>query len=168
MGEASKWLHFSYFELWLPLSKVESIFLPFLFLSLWFVFWMLKSISLGYHLGTKGRLCFIECLLGVSHYLLRYLLNLSMINSVGIILLLMSETGKLRFTRGGAILLQDCILVTVESSMEFMPVWLYLPSPPTLPIKLYIPRIFSLELDLESPQNLLLRIMDDWKRSHSL
>lgn len=66
---------------------------------------MFKLIFLGYYFGIKGRFCFIECLLGVSYYLLRYFLNFFMINSVGIIFFFMLEIGKLRFIRGGVILL---------------------------------------------------------------
>lgn len=76
---------------------------------------MLKSVSLGYLLRPEGRLCFTEYLLGVNPYQLWYLLNLSMTNSVGITIILISESGKLRLKRGGAILLQNHKSVTVES-----------------------------------------------------
>lgn len=80
---------------------------------------MLKLICLRYFLfwtfGPQGRLVFIEHLLNVSHYLWWYLLNLSMTNSVCMSLLLISETGMLRFRRSVAISLQDYVLATVKS-----------------------------------------------------
>ena len=75
----------------------------------------LKAISLRYLLGTKGKLFFIEYLLGVSHYWQWYLLNLSIINSVGITIILNSESSKLRLNRHGAILLQSHRSVAGES-----------------------------------------------------
>lgn len=103
---------------------------------------MSKSIFLGCLLGPTGRLCYTEYLLGVSCYLQWYLLNLSTTNSIGIIIILISDIRKWRLARGGgAISLRDYAVVTVES-LYTVPACLALlslcPSPSTLPVKLYM------------------------------
>lgn len=115
VGEPLGCLLFNYFELRLRRGNIGRQFSTLGVCFTLLCFLNLKAISVRYLLGTKGRLFFIEYLLGVSHYWRWYLLNLSIINSVGITIILNSESSKLRLNRHGAVLLQSHRSVTGES-----------------------------------------------------
>lgn len=132
---------------------------------------MLKSISPRYFLGAKGKLCFIEYLLGVSHYRRWYLLNLSITNSAGITIILNSESSKLRLNRHSAVLLQRHISVTRESLYRIHACLTLLPIPFYIADQIIYAWIFPLESHSARPQNLLLRIqgiMADCKAAFSV
>lgn len=116
VGEALGCLLFNYFELRLRRGNIRGQFSP--VCVCFTVPCFLKSESNFSKLSpwSKGKaLFFIEYLLGVSHYRRWYLLNLSITSSVGITIILNSESSKLRLNRHGAVLLQSHRSVTGES-----------------------------------------------------
>lgn len=158
MGGAPEWLLFNYFELRLRLGSVQGQFSPICVCFTLLCFLNAEINFPKYFLGAKGKLCFIEYLLGVSHYQPWYLLNLSITNSVGITIILNSESSKLRPTRHSAVLLQRHISVTRESLYRIHACLTLLPIPFYIADQIIYAWIFPLESHSERLQNLLLRI----------